>query len=144
MATDDHFRFQGFQLPTTTPVPDEVFDTLMYHLTRAELKVLLYICRRTFGFRKESDNISLKQMIQGIKTKDGRVLDRGTGLSKDSVTRVARSLEEKGIIVRSRRQSAEKGDEATSYSLKFLQIPPVSENLNTGRGKNWTRGCPKI
>jgi phage replication O-like protein O len=101
----------------------------MYDLTGAELKVLLYICRRTFGFKKESDNISLSQLVNGIKTRDGKVLDRGTGLSKDSVSRVVKSLEEKGIIVRNRRQSVERGYEATTYFLN-IKLPK-----NTGEGK---------
>jgi hypothetical protein len=61
-------KFQGFRSPTTTPIPDEVFDELMADLTGAELKVLLYICRRTFGFKKESDTISLHQIAEGIVT----------------------------------------------------------------------------
>jgi phage replication O-like protein O len=122
-------KFRGFQSPNTTPVPDELFDELMYDLTGAELKVLLYICRRTFGFKKESDNISLSQLVNGIKTRDGKVLDRGTGLSKDSVSRVVKSLEEKGIIVRNRRQSVERGYEATTYFLN-IKLPK-----NKGEGK---------
>ncbi len=97
----------------------------MYHLSGAELKVALYICRRTFGFKKDHDNISLSQIANGITKKDGSILDRGTGLGKASVARAAKTLEEKGVIVRSRRQSAEKGDEPTTYTLNFL---PVSQN----------------
>jgi hypothetical protein len=136
MATANQNPFPGFQFPTTTPVPDEVFDVLMYDLTGSELKVLLYICRRTFGFKKASDTISLNQMIHGITTTDGRVLDRGTGLSKVSVITAARSLEKKGIILRVRRHSTEKGDEATAYALNVLAPPPVL--------KNQTGGCSKI
>ncbi len=44
--------FQGFRSPTYTPVPDELFDDLMSTLSGAGLKVLLYIVRRTFGFKK--------------------------------------------------------------------------------------------
>ena len=122
----DQFKFKGFQFPTTTPVPDEVFDVLMHLLTGAEFKVLLYICRRTFGFKKRNDDISLAQMINGIVTRGGKVLDRGTGLSKDSVSRAVKSLEQKGVILRNRNRSTEKGDEPTTYALNFL---PVSENL---------------
>jgi Bacteriophage replication protein O len=57
----------------------------MSHLSGGELKVLLYICRRTFGFRKDSDSISLNQIAKGITTKAGNVLDQGTGLSKRQV-----------------------------------------------------------
>lgn len=73
--------FHGFARPTYTPVPDELFDELLTRLNGAELKTLLYIARRTFGFKRDSDNISLSQMLKGITTKDGRRLDGGTGVS---------------------------------------------------------------
>jgi hypothetical protein len=76
-STDEGWTFNGFIFPTTTPIPDQVFDELLHLLSGNELKVLLYICRRTFGFKKESDTISLNQMVNGITTRDGRVLDRG-------------------------------------------------------------------
>ena len=50
------FKFQGFDSPTTTPVPDQFLDTLLFFLTDLtdpELRVLLYIIRRTFGFKKD-------------------------------------------------------------------------------------------
>jgi phage replication O-like protein O len=124
--------FQGFRFPNTTPVPDELFDDLLADLSGAELKVLLYICRRTFGFKKESDTISISQMTDGIQKKDGERLDRGTGLSKDSVARAVKGLEEKGVILRTRRRSETKGDEPTTYQLNIL---PVSENQTPRGGK---------
>ena len=65
---DSGRRFPGFQSPNYTMVPDELFDELMVELSGAELKVLLYIIRRTFGFKKDSDNISLSQLLNGIET----------------------------------------------------------------------------
>jgi hypothetical protein len=124
--TNKEWKFPGFVLPTTTPVPDQFFDELLPKLSGAEVKVLLYICRRTFGFKKGSDNISLSQLVSGIRTKDGRTLDRGTHLGKASVARALKSLEEKNIIRRTRRRSDTRGDEATNYALYFL--PPVSQN----------------
>ena len=50
-------KFPGFRSPNYTQVPDKVFDELLSELNLAELKVLLYIIRRTFGFKKSSDNI---------------------------------------------------------------------------------------
>src|SRR5687767_7777107 len=84
--------FPGFRSPNYTMVPDEIFDQLLVELTGAELKVLLYIVRRTFGFKRESDTISLSQMLNGIATRDGRVLDRGVGLSKKTLLDALRSL----------------------------------------------------
>jgi hypothetical protein len=115
------FQFDGFSAPNGTLVPDEVFDVLAPELSEAELRVLLYIIRRTFGFKKNSDDISLKQMTEGITTREGRALDRGTGLSKAGNVRGVRGLIEKGIIVATRNRSVQKGDQATTYTLHFKQ-----------------------
>jgi hypothetical protein len=123
--------FSGFSSPNYTMVPDQLFDELMHTLSGAELKVLLYIIRRTFGFKKEYDAISLSQIAGGIRTRDGRVLDRGTGLSKSTVAEAVKTLEAKGAVIRNRRTSATNGDEPTTYSLNLAPKPqsqPVSEN----------------
>jgi hypothetical protein len=117
MNTLPHPPFPGFRSPTTTPVPDEFFDELLPVLSGAEVKVVLYICRRTFGWKKESDNISLNQMLHGITKKDGTPLDRGVGLSKPTLLRTIKSLVEQGIILAEQRDSKEKGHEPTNYRL---------------------------
>jgi hypothetical protein len=112
--------FRGFLSPNYTSVPDELFDELLPELSGSELKVLLYIIRRTFGFKRDDDNISLSQMLGGIVTHDGRVLDRGAGI-KDKKTLLAaiKSLNERKIIVTERKQSAARGNEPTTYSLNM-------------------------
>jgi hypothetical protein len=100
----------------------------MSHLSGAELKVLLYIIRRTFGFKKDVDNISLHQICKGIITRDGEVLDKGTGLSQQSVITALKGLVEKNAIVAKRRSSKERGYESTTYSLHLI---PFSNNLMT-------------
>jgi replication protein O/DnaA-like protein len=119
MVTANQGTFPGFQFPTTTPVPDEVFDVLMPQLSGAELKVLLYICRRTFGFKKESDTISLHQIAHGITTRDGRVLDGGTGLCKRHVIRALKVLEKKNIIKVTRKVDETGLNEVNTYSLNM-------------------------
>jgi hypothetical protein len=52
-------KFRGYTSPNYTPVPDELFDEQLPDLSGAELKLLLYIIRRTFGFKKESDNTAV-------------------------------------------------------------------------------------
>ena len=113
--------FRGFRSPNTTPIPDEVFDELLASLTGAEIKVLLYICRRTFGFKKESDTISLTQIAEGITTRDGRVLDRGTGLSKRHVQRALKQLETKRIVEVGRQLGEDGVNEINVYSLHFIE-----------------------
>jgi Bacteriophage replication protein O len=140
------FHYDGFSSPNGTIVPDDVFDVLMPELSGAELRVLLYIIRRTFGFKKESDNISLKQMVEGIKTKDGRVLDHGSGLAKGTAAIAIKGLVEKGIVEAQRNRSREKGDEPTTYRLRFLTQQtrePVSENQTRGGMKIGQGGVRK-
>ena len=60
--------FDGYWKPTYTMVPDQLFDEQLPYLSGAELKVLLYIMRRTFGFKKDSDDISFSQICDAITT----------------------------------------------------------------------------
>jgi len=130
--------FRGYASPNYTPVPDELFDEQLPDLSGAELKVLLYIIRRTFGFKKDSDNISLSQMLTGLVTRDGRVLDRGVGLSKKTLLQAIKSLEDQNAIVTERRQSAERGNEPTCYRLNMIETlgvkstPPLGEKVHQG------------
>ena len=132
------FHYTGFPGLNGTVVPDDVFDILAPDLTEAELRVLLYVVRRTFGFKKESDQISLKQMVDGIKKRDGTTLDRGTVLSKSAAARGVKGLIEKGVLIANRNRSAEKGDEPTTYTLRF-QVDPVFSK-RTGGVLQRTRG----
>lgn len=130
----ERFTFRGFHSPNYTQVPDELFDELLPVLSGAELKVLLYIVRRTFGFKKPSDNISLSQITDGIVTSTGKRLDGGTGLVKSTAALAVKGLVEKNIIVKVRNQAPRHGDMATTYALNLITIPvqksapPVSEN----------------
>ena len=141
------WTFEGVSSPNTTQVPDQYLDELLPVLTGAELKVLLYITRRTFGFKKPSDNISISQMLNGIVTRDGRVLDRGVGITKKTLLKAIRSLESKKIILTRRRRSAKKGDEPTTYYLNIresgpsmAQSPPRGGIFTPrGWGKNYAR-----
>jgi hypothetical protein len=152
MVTAHQATFPGFQFPTTTPVPDEVFDVLMPQLSGAELKVLLYICRRTFGFKKASDSISLHQIAQGITTRDGRVLDGGTGLCKRHVQRALKLLEKKNIIQVTRKVDETGLYEVNTYSLNMLDTgdrvgtisPYGRDNMSPGveTSESWGVGTP--
>src|SRR3954470_8102588 len=117
--TTEPYEFSGFLSPSTTPVPDVLFDELLLRLDNAELRVLLYIIRRTYGFKRNTDDIAISQMVHGIRKKDGTILDRGTGMSKGSVTRGLKGLLKKGVIVARRNTSKEHGFEPTTYALKL-------------------------
>jgi|GEM_PF-1098537 DNA-binding transcriptional ArsR family regulator len=85
-------------IPNTTQIPNLILDHLLPALAEPETKCILYICRRTFGFGKSKDRISLSQFTRGIKTKDGQVLDHGTGLSRPAVVWALQRLVAAGVI----------------------------------------------
>ena len=135
-------HFEPFQGPNYTLVPDEVFDRLLPELTGAELKVLLYIIRRTFGFKKDADSISLSQMLNGITKRDGTVQDRGVGLSKASLLAALRALQEMNLLLTERRQSVEKGNEPPTIYRLNVQTPlgletrpPLVKKVDQGVGQ---------
>jgi DNA-binding MarR family transcriptional regulator len=131
----DGFEWPGLRTPNGTIIPDEIFDYLMPILTESEFKCLMYIARRTFGFKKDADTISIKQMAEGITTLDGKILDRGTGLAKASVARGVKGLVEKGIVVSVRNKSTDRGDLPTTYRIRFF---------GEGVSQIETRGVPQI
>ncbi len=132
--------FKGFQKPNYTSVPDELFDELLPLLSGSELKVLLYIIRRTFGFKKDSDTISLGQMLNGITTRDGRTLDSGAGVSKPALLQALRGLQEKNVIIIERCISEERGHEPTRYSLNIRGQDPLGKESSLPLVKNADQG----
>lgn len=111
-------------IPNSTQIPDVILDHWMAELSGAELKVLLYIARRTYGFGKGSDTISLSQIAQGITRADGTVLDRGTGASRSSVARSLKTLEGFGIVIRKTNLKADKREyDENTYSINLDWMP---------------------
>ncbi len=129
----DWSRFAGIAAPAYTQTPDEVFDWIMAYLKGAELKVLLYIVRRTFGFKKAADAISIDQLCNGIVRRDGRRLDLGTGLKRPTVLTALRSLREKNLIVALQQYDAASGSRPTVYALNMCAGDGVRAPLQFSR-----------
>lgn len=89
--------------PNYTQTPNDLFDHWLPLLGEAELKVLLVIMRKTFGWHKVRDRISLTQ------------LSEKTGLLRETVIKAARSLAKKGVIIR--KVVGKKGSQSTFYEL---------------------------
>jgi hypothetical protein len=113
--------------PTYTQVPGELFDEVMPYLSGAERKVLLYIIRRTFGFKKGADAIGLDQLCHGITTRDGRILDRGTQFGRTTVGDALRSLRAKNLIVAHQTRKDDGGSGPTVYALHMAAEPESAQ-----------------
>ena len=92
--------------PNFTQTPNDLIDHWLPHLGHAELKVLLVIIRKTFGWHKQRDRISLTQ-LQTI-----------TGLERTHITKAVKGLVEKDLIIK--KVEGPKGTQVTHYEL-FIQ-----------------------
>ncbi|GIW05502.1 MAG: hypothetical protein KatS3mg060_0307 [Dehalococcoidia bacterium] len=132
-AMTEPFLFEGFSAPGYTQVPDEFFDVCLPHLTGAETKVMCYLFRRTFGWKKESDAVSLSQLTDGIVRRDGTRLDGGAGVTRETAANALRSLERKGLILREPQVRPDGGTGTTVYRIRFrgqsgIPTPPVDRS----------------
>jgi hypothetical protein len=110
--------------PNTTPVPNTIIDQWMVSLTLSQLRVILYITRRTYGFgQPDGDTISLDQLMHGITRRDGTRLDHGTGLSERSLLQAIRDLRSMGMIRATTMTAPDGGSLPTRYSLHVSDAP---------------------
>lgn len=122
MASDraDPFRnFDGFTEPTYTQIPDEFLDKMLSHLSGAETKIMLYLFRKTLGYKKFSDRLSLTQIANGCRRRSGEPVDGGTGLSRSTVAVALKSLEQKHLIVVTRMQTEAGDSDMNVYSVRW-------------------------
>ncbi|MCS7002357.1 MAG: replication protein [Dehalococcoidia bacterium] len=113
------FVFEGFSAPGYTQVPDEFFDVCLHALSGAETKVMCYLFRRTFGWKKDADAVSLSQITDGIVRRDGARLDFGAGVSRETAINALKGLEAKGLIVRQPQTREDGGVGTTVYRIRF-------------------------
>lgn len=70
----------------STQIPNYLLDEAMPNLTDTEFRVVMIIARQTYGWHKESDQISYSQLV------------KKTGRYKEAIAKSLKSLREKGII----------------------------------------------
>lgn len=105
-------------VPNSTQIPNIILDLIVPALPEAEARVLLYIARRTYGFRKASDLIGLGQFESGIKSKGtGEVFDKGTGLKRTAIKMAIQNLEEALFIKVTRGMTKGGGKKINRYAI---------------------------
>jgi DNA-binding transcriptional ArsR family regulator len=82
-------------------------DQWLPDLAGAELKVLLYLIRRTFGFHRNTVEVGLRRICNGVPGKD-----RGTGLHIETASSAVKDLTAKGIVISNREPGGR-----TTYTL---------------------------
>ena len=103
-------------------------DLHLHELPGPSLKIILYLWRRTCGWGKQEDMISVKQFSGGLVTKAGKRLDCGTGLNKRTILRAIDDLKERGLIAVEKfhgRPSRYRLKVVTSVSPPLEQVVPT-------------------
>lgn len=121
------YHFDGLDGLNGTLFPDVLLDHVMAHLTGAEFKVLAYIVRRTIGFKRISDTISLDQICSGVRGRDDVVIDAGTGLSKKTAIAALKGLQDKGVVAARKRAGKDRGNLPTAFALCFKGGPTAED-----------------
>lgn len=87
--TRTSLHFQGFARPTSNyfRLPNEWTDITAAIDSLAELKVVEYILRHTWGYQEYDiqKHITIDEFMRGRLRRDGTRMDKGTGLSEQSV-----------------------------------------------------------
>jgi len=137
----DFEAFHGYRGPRFTPIPDEFLDHQLAHVTSAEAKVMLFLFRKTYGYRKSGDRVSLAQLEHGTTAMDGTIIDRGTGLSRATIWRALKGLQKKGLI-EVHRQITPLGDLDINYYRIREELGPVHRSPDEGGGEARSREQP--
>jgi hypothetical protein len=116
--------FQGFDAPRQNwfRMPNEWIDMCAEINSLAEIKVVQYIMRHTWGHQEYGikKRISLDEFMNGRLRKDGGRIDKGTGLSKPSVIAGIRSAVERGFLV----EEVDNSDKARVKKFYSLRMHP--------------------
>lgn len=138
-------QFIGFSKPTTNffHMPNEWTNITADIDNLAELKIVEYVLRHTWGFQEYgiSKTISTDEFMYGRKRTDGTRMDRGTGLSKQSVIDgVQRAIDDGYLICTI--DSADKARIKKSYILNMYTAPTeIEETQSDVKDLDSQNGC---
>ena len=92
--------FGGFSQPKEnwSKLPNALIDALPLFTSEAELKVVLYVLRHTWGYHDENKRISIDEFSRGRKKRDGLRIDVGCGLTDNTIKDGLRRAIEHGFI----------------------------------------------
>ena len=129
------YEFSGFQMPDQcwSKLPHELFDHVELFKRPAEMMVILYILRHTWGNNEydKPKRISMDEFVNGRKRRNGTRIDKGLGMAENSIRTGLRAAEEHGFIVTTVDDS-DKGRIEKSYMLR-MAAHNDSDSLEGGK-----------
>lgn len=114
-------------VPNITSIPNILFDYWMNVLSPAEFKVLMCISRKTYGWGKTSDSISVSQ------------LEKMTGLSGRGIIKNIQVLMDYGLVTKIESQTADGDAAPNQYEINIScekmggsELSSVGSELSSG------------
>ena len=137
-------RYPGFRKPQSNyfRLPNEWTDITAGIDSLAELKVVEYILRHTWGFHEYgvTKRITVDEFMRGRCRDDGSRMDRGTGLSEQSVRNGLQRALDDGLIIEDV-DASDRGRIKKSYALRMAQdVGPGAKDLDPEVHEPATRG----
>lgn len=114
--------------PNYTQIPNVVLDEWIKILNYSEFKILMIICRKTFGWHKTKDKISYNQ------------LSEMTGICKNTVISSLKKLEDYGLIKKTISKNKKGFNNTNTYEISIKDIPKdekgVVQQMHHGSATN--------
>jgi len=104
--------------PNYTQTPNRFIDEYMNQVSPAATKIYLTICRKTIGWHKDTEDISLSQIM------------KLTGLSKNTALRATDELENFDLIIVTRKGNGRRA--INNYELNFEFINEPEKSMENG------------
>ena len=116
------FQFSGFQRPESNyfKMPNDWIDLTAEISNVAELKVVQYILRHTWGYQEYDikKHITIDEFSRGRRRSDGSRIDKGTGLSERAVRYGLQAAILHGLV-EEEVDDSDRGRTKKFYSLKM-------------------------
>lgn len=97
-------------IPNTSSIPNILFDYWMNRLSPAQFKVLMCVARKTYGWHKHNDLISIKQ------------IETMTGLHRSGIIKNIDSLIEIGLINKIKSKTPDGDDAPNRYEINVYCV----------------------
>jgi len=115
-------------VPNTASIPNILFDYWMNRLTPAEFKVLMCIARKTYGWGKAHDLISIKQ------------IENMTGLHRSGIIKNIEKLVELGLVNKIKSKTSDGDDAPNRFEINVYCVEggslhtrlPVVDSVDPG------------
>ncbi len=131
-AQPEQWKYTGFARPESNffKMPNDWPNITAKITSLAELKVIEYVLRHTWGFQEYgiAKKITTDEFMNGRKVKDGDRFDEGTGLSNRSIIDGLRRAVAHGFLI----EKVDDRDKARVKKYYMLNMQPSNDGNNPG------------